>query len=198
MSIGKKIICWDACIFIAWLQDEKRETGVMEGIEEIVRRVHNNEAVLITSQMTNIEVLQSRLTSEAQKKWKEVFNRPNCQMIDLTPKVSEKSHFIRNYYDQKGIRLGSPDSIQLATAVIYKAEEFHTFDGSGKRRNGDLLPLNGNVAGFKLKICTPYAEQGSLLTGIPAIENKEFKSSSRMYISSDRIEKLQLNPKKDK
>lgn len=170
MSTGKKIIDWDTCIFLAWLQEEQREIGVMEGIEEIVRKIHNNEVILITSQMTNIEVLQSRLSSDAQKKWKEIFNRRNCQMVDITPKISEKSSFIRDYYDQKGIKLSSPDCIQLATAIIYKADEFHTLDGSGKPRNGDLIPLNGNVAGHKLKICVPYAEQGSLLTGIPAMK----------------------------
>ena len=169
MSIGKKTIAWDSCIFLAWLQDEKREFGVMEGIEDVVRKIHAGEVVLLTSQMTNIEVLQSRLSSEAQKKWKEIFNRRNCQIMDINPRVSEKSHFIRDYYDQKGIKLSSPDTIQLATAIIYGAEEFHTFDGVGKKRNGDLLPLSGNVAGHKLKICVPYAEQGSLLTGVPPL-----------------------------
>lgn len=171
MSIGKKIIGWDSCIFLAWLQDEKREIGVMEGIEEVVRKVHNNEVILLTSQMTKIEVLEGRLTLEAQKKFEEVFNRRNCQMVDITSRVSEKSHFIRNYYDQKGIKLSSPDSIHLATAIIYKADEFHTLDGSGKKRNGDLIPLDGNVAGHKLKICVPYAEQRSLLIGIPPLRS---------------------------
>lgn len=169
MSIGKKIIAWDSCVFLAWLQDEKREIGVMEGIEEVVRKTNNGEVILLTSQMTNIEVLQSRLSSEAQKKWKEIFNRRNCQIIDINPRVGEKASFIRDYYDQKGIKLSSPDSIQLATAIIYNAEEFHTFDGCGKKRNGDLLPLDGNVAGHKIKICVPYAQQGSLLTGIPPL-----------------------------
>lgn len=169
MSIGKKKIYWDTCIFLAWLKEEKNEIGVMEGIEEVVRKIHNNEIILITSQITYIEVLQSRLDSDAQKKWKDIFNRRNYQMGDVTPKVGEKSHFIRDYYDQKGIKLSTQDSIQLATAIIYGADEFHTLDGSGKPRNGDLIPLNGNVAGHKLKICVPYAEQGSLLTGIPAM-----------------------------
>lgn len=169
MSIGKKIIGWDSCIFLAWLQDEKREIGVMEGIEEVVRKIHSNEVILLTSQMTKIEVLEGRLTSDAQKKFEGVFNRRNCQMVDITSRVSEKSHFIRNYYDQKGIKLSSPDCIHLATAIIHNADEFHTLDGSGRKRNGDLIPLNGNVAGHKLKICVPYAGQGSLLTGIPPL-----------------------------
>lgn len=169
MATGKKIIAWDSCVFLAWLQDEKRDFGVMEGIEEIVRKIGGGEVILITSQMTNLEVLESRLSSDAQKKWKEIFNRRNCQIMDVNPRIGEKASFIRDHYDQKGIKLSSPDSIQLATAIIFNAEEFHTFDGSGKKRKGDILPLSGNVAGHKLKICVPYAEQGSLLTGIPPL-----------------------------
>lgn len=171
MATGKKIIAWDSCVFLAWLQDEQREPGVMEGIEEVVRKINGGEAILVTSQMTNIEVLQSRLSSDAQQKWKDIFNRRNCQIMDINPRIGEKASFIRDYYDQKGIKLSSPDSIQLATAIIFNAEEFHTFDGSGKKRNGDLLPLSGNVAGHKIKICVPYAEQGSLLTGVPPLIN---------------------------
>lgn len=169
MATGKKIIAWDSCIFIAWLQDEKRDFGVMEGIEETVRKIGGGEVILITSQVTNMEVLESRLSPDARKKWKEIFNRRNCQIMDVNPRVGEKASFIRDHYDQKEIKLSVPDSIQLATAIIFNAEEFHTFDGSGKKKNGDLIPLNGNVAGHKLKICVPYAKQGSLLTGIPPL-----------------------------
>jgi len=173
MSIGKKIICWDSCVFLAWLQDEKTEIGVMEGIEEVVRGINAGEVILLASQMTNIEVLQTRLTPKAQKKWKEIFNRKNCQIMDINPRVSEKAYFIRDYYDQKDFKISTPDSIQLATAVIYNAEEFHTLDGSGKKRNNELLSLSGNVAGHKLKICVPYAQQGSLLTGVPPLAAKK-------------------------
>ena len=48
----------------------------------------------------------------------------------------------------------------VASAIHYNASEFHTFDGkrTGKN-NGGLLTLNGNVAGHRLKICSPRAIQ---------------------------------------
>ena len=58
----------------------------------------------------------------------------------------------------KSIRV--PDAIHLASAILYEATEFHTFDGvrSGVNKGG-LLTLDGNVAGHRLRICAPKAEQ---------------------------------------
>lgn len=68
MKRDKEIIYWDACIFLAWLQDEPLDPGIMEGIEDIVRRVNNNEAILVTSIMTRTEVLDSRMPKAAREK----------------------------------------------------------------------------------------------------------------------------------
>lgn len=67
----------------------------------------------------------------------------------------------------KNIRV--PDAIHLASAIHYEAAEFHTFDGA--RRDGGvgkLLTLDGNVAGHRLRICTPKAEQLRLDFSFPA------------------------------
>lgn len=53
-----------------------------------------------------------------------------------------------------------PDAIHLASAILYDATEFHTFDGARAGANkAGLLTLDGNVAGHRLKICAPKAEQ---------------------------------------
>ena len=49
------------------------------------------------------------------------------------------------------------DATRLATAIAYKVvDEFHTFDEK------DLLRFDGDVAGYKLKICKPSAKQKQL------------------------------------
>ncbi len=137
-----------------------------DGIEEVIRKVRNNEIVLFTSVMTRTEVLESTLTPEAQDKFSKLFDRRNVTMIDIGRRISDKSHFIRNYYRQKNINLSSPDCMHLATAILYGADEFQTLDGSGKRRRpNDLIPLNGNVAGHNLKICIPHAVQTTMFSG---------------------------------
>jgi len=153
---------WDACIFLAWLADESCEPGVMEGIEDTVRRVNDNEVVLVTSVMTQTEVLESRMTPDAQVKFENVFKRRNVIWINHDTRVGKLSHDIRSYYDQRGIKISSPDSVHLASALIYDVDVLYTLDGSGKKKRGHLLPLDGNVAGRKLKIAKPYKSQLSL------------------------------------
>lgn len=63
-----------------------------------------------------------------------------------------------------GLTLTVPDSLHLATAILYRATEFHTFDENDKPKQNalGLLPLSGDVAGHKLKICKPEAKQFGL------------------------------------
>lgn len=180
MQTGKRKIYWDSSVFLAWLQNEDWGPEIAEGIEEIVRDVHSNKIVLFTSIMTRTEVLESKMPMEAQKKFKDIFNRKNVSTIDVTPRVGDKSHFIRNYYIQRGVDISSPDSIHLATAIVYEADEFQTLDGAGKRkRKNDLIPLNGNVAGHKLAIRVPESssKQPNLFPKIPHVKKDDKESS---------------------
>lgn len=173
---GKKKIYWDACIFLAWLQNEPCKPGVMEGIEETVRQVHNNEVILFTSIMTQTEVLESKMSKAAGTKFENLFKRRNVLWVNHDPRVGRLSHDIRDYYAQRGINISQADSVHLASAILYEADEVHTLDGSGKRkRHADLLPLNGNVAGHKLKIMEPYVVQLSLAALLSSEEKQEEK-----------------------
>jgi predicted nucleic acid-binding protein len=169
---GKPKYYWDSCIFIAWLQNEPREPEVVEGIEEVVAGVHNGRSILCTSVLTQTEVLESRLPTEAAELFKNIFRRRNVVQIDVDPRIAARAREIREYYASRSIKIRTPDSIHLATAILYKVDEFHTFDGSGKRqRPSDILALNGNVAGYPLVIIVPRKLQISLLTGIGPMQD---------------------------
>jgi hypothetical protein len=45
--------------------------------------------------------------------------------------------------------------IHLATAVLYRADEFHTFDDQ-------LIAFSGNVGGHKLIVCHPETKSPQL------------------------------------
>lgn len=170
MRVAKKLIYWDTCIFLAWLKNEPNKLSVVEGMEETAKAVDNKRVHLVTSVVTITEVLEGRLTAEQSKLFQKFFYRKNVHRINLDIRIATLSHEIRNYYDQQSILLGTPDCQHLATAIINNVDEFHTLDGSGKnsKKKGKLIPLSGIVAGkYKLKICEPYAKQGSLLTGLP-------------------------------
>ena len=156
MRRGKPIYYWDANIFLAWLKNERRKPGEMEGLAEVIAVIDRQEAIVMTSVMTRTEVLESSLPPHAQNLFGRIFDRPNVVSVDVTAPISNLAHQIRDFYRQNGRSLKAPDSIHLATAINCKADEFHTFD------EDDLIPLNGNVAGHRLIICKPKGMQGVL------------------------------------
>jgi hypothetical protein len=173
MKADKEIIYWDACIFLIWLKDEPCESGLMEGIEDTVKRVNDNEVVLITSIMTQTEVLESKMSKDAQTTFENIFKRRNVLWINHDTRIGKLSHDIRDFYDQRGTKLSSPDCIHLASAILYEADVLYTLDGSGKKKRGYLLPLDGNVAGHKLKIAKPFKSQLSLRLVPAELKQKE-------------------------
>jgi predicted nucleic acid-binding protein len=164
---GKPKYYWDSCAIIAWLMGEKHAAGELEGFEEIVKQVENGKAVLFTSALTKSEVLEGRMTPEQKETFSELFQRKNLVLVEITDRVLTLSKEIREWNP----KISTPDAIHLATAILYEADEFHTTDGGGKRkRPGDLLPLDGNVAGHNLKICTPRSDQYNLLRGVGPLQ----------------------------
>lgn len=159
---------WDTCLFLAWIKDEQRSSGDMDGVREVIDRSKRREVKIITSTLTSVEVLQSRLPAGMERLFNDFMKR--IQRIGMDSKVAAMAHDIRDYYQQNkdqngGKLLATPDAIHLATAIMYRATEFHTFDdgksGSGVKSLG-LLGLSGNVGGHRLTICKPQARNPGL------------------------------------
>lgn len=169
MAPGKTLWYWDSCIFIAWIKGEERPSGQMEGIDEMVRAIDKGEAILLTSAITRIEVLDSTLTPDQREAFKRVISRTSIQTVACTMRVSDKAHELRDFYQSLGTKLLTPDAIHLATAIIYNADVFYTFDGAGgkerPKKNMKLLPLTGNVASHQLRVEMPNGTP-SLFPGI--------------------------------
>src|SRR5258707_7739962 len=90
--------------------------------------------VIITSVITQIEVLSAKLTSEQEELFKKSFRSQYHIQYDVDPPIAQKARQFResllNHASGKG--LSTPDAIHLATAAIYRAEEVHTFDNGQK------------------------------------------------------------------
>lgn len=67
MRGNKEVIYWDTSIFLAWLQDEKRKAGEMDGVREFVRKAQAGKIILVTSEITRVEILESKMTVEAKE-----------------------------------------------------------------------------------------------------------------------------------
>lgn len=160
MPTGKPTIYWDTSIFLALIKDENRPNGEMDGVYYFAHKIAQNEIILLTSTLINVEILQSTLSEEAKGRFNNLFKRRNCIQADPSIRIMQLASRIRDYYqNQKGDRtLSTPDSIHLATAIQYGVNELHTFDENEDTSRGwrALIPLNGIVAGeYPLKICKP-------------------------------------------
>jgi predicted nucleic acid-binding protein len=168
---GRKTYYWDSSSFIAWLNGGKGHSkDVIDGLDAIAKEINENRAILCTSVITETEVLQGKLSPEQITKFQNLFKRRNVISIGVDSKIARLASEIRNYYSTKKVRISTPDSIHLATAIIYGADEFHTLDGDGERqRPSDLLRLNGDVAGHSLHIRIPIAVQPCLFSGVDSL-----------------------------
>ena len=158
-----RTIYWDSCIFIAWIKDEKRPPGEMDGIYECVEEVEAGRNRIITSVLTRTEVFEANLSQEIKKKYTQLLNRRKVQLLDQDLRVSDLAREIREYYERQSQIDGLPglsvaDAVHLATAIHYRVDAFWTFDNGGYKARS-LLSLNGNVAGHLLVITKPVATQ---------------------------------------
>ena len=120
---------------------------------------------IVTSVLTQVEVLQSRLPVGVGHLFLDLMKR--LTRIGTDTKVASLAHDIRDYYmmratEHGGKTLSTPDAIHLATAILYRVDEFHTFDDDGDAKSLGLMPLSGNVGGHRLIICKPQARNPRL------------------------------------
>lgn len=137
----------------------------MDGLAEVIDLVEGGKAILMTSVLWRAEVLDSKLNADQRKNLIAVFQNRYIQELSIDARIMDLAGEIREFQRNdprkdviKNVRV--PDAIHLASAIHYEAAEFHTFDG--KKADGSrssLLTLDGNVAGHRLKICIPRADQ---------------------------------------
>lgn len=178
MSGNNPIYYWDTCIFLAWLRNETtRKPGEMEGIHDCLERLKKRQISIMTSVISYTEITSIKIPAGVETMLEEVLQRPNCAKLGVDMRVAKLARDLRNYYldkpDQYSNKtLNVADSIHLATAILYRANEFHTFDGKDnhKYQTLGLLQLNGNVGGHNIVICKPPQDKQPSL--FHQIENK--------------------------
>ena len=166
MPTGKPKFYWDTAPLIAWITDEKRSNpSEMSGLAGVIDMVDRGKAILMISVLWRAEVLDISLTKPQKRRLEDAFDGRSIVELSIDSHIMSLTSEIRSFHKaskkkdvMKNIRV--PDAIHLASAIQYDATEFHTFDGArAGTNNGGLLTLNGNVAGRRLRICTPEAEQ---------------------------------------
>jgi predicted nucleic acid-binding protein len=151
---------------LAWLRNETRAKGEMAGVRSYVRKLQGREIKLITSAITYTEVVATKLPVGVDEQFFELMRRSSVSVVSADIRVAKMARDLRDHYSSQSEKynnktLSTPDALHLATAILYRAKEFHTFDGSNNRSLG-LLGLNGDVGGHQLTICKPATNQGEM------------------------------------
>ncbi len=149
MAGADPLYYWDTCLFLAWLKDETRKSGEIDGVREIIERSKKRDCRIMCSVITTVEVLQATIPAGVDTLFHGLMKRVSRVGVDT--KVAHMAHDIRNHCKINGSKvIETPDALHLATAILHRADEFHTFDD-------ELLTLSGKVAGHRLVICKPVA-----------------------------------------
>ncbi len=152
----KPVIYWDACTFISYIQRTQRTTNELVGLDYYANQFDLEKIILITSTLTRTEILDYKLGSQENiDKFNHFFSRSDLEKIAPIDKITLRAAQLRGYHEKRGFKLKTPDAIHLATALLYKVDEFHTFDGSGKSTKPGLIDLSGDVGGEPLIIKIP-------------------------------------------
>jgi predicted nucleic acid-binding protein len=160
---------WDSSVFIAWLKNEPAYKEYLTHMEEYASQADQRKIVLVTSTLTNTEILDSKMGNDAKEAFSLFLKRPNVTEAAPDRRITVLASQIRDYYQvlkdsgKSNRTLAVPDAIHVATAIHYSVNQLHTFDdGKKSRKHLGLLSLHGNVAGHPLVICKPIAMQGRL------------------------------------
>lgn len=162
MAGSNPILYWDTCVFLVWLKKETtRATGDMQGVVDCLNRFKRRELSIMTSVLTLTEITVAKIPAGTDTMLETTMQRPNFSKISVDIKIARLARDLRNYYlvrpEYKGKTLSVPDALHLATAILYKATEFNTFDEKAGTRDKTLglVPLSGNVGGYNLLIRKP-------------------------------------------
>lgn len=124
-----KVVFFDTAPLIYFMEKNTRYSDV---IKPVITLIDSGQANGLTSTITLLEVLVLPLREGNKKlaeKYKAILLSSNgLETCEITNAISEKAAGLRAKYGTK-----TPDSIQLATAIVRKADYFLTNDLELKR-----------------------------------------------------------------
>ena len=156
MAASPKCVYWDACAWIALIQDEKipLATGGSEHRGALCRAVVDqggkNKVEIFTSAFCLIEVCKTREIKSGYDtdKLAEFFENDYIVVVNIDRHTGEhgRALMLAGYS-----KLKPADASHLAAALVSNVDEMHTFDVRLLALDGKLDKLDGT----KLKICKP-------------------------------------------
>jgi predicted nucleic acid-binding protein len=154
--MANRRVAWDACTWIALIQQERirdRSGAIIEDRYAMCRSVigaaERDQIEIVTSALCYAEVCKDKdVLDKSEDRVAAYFENDYVLSVNLDRAVGEKARSLM----MSGVaNLKPADACHLATALIANADELHTFDDK-------ILALDGKIDkadGTKLKICKP-------------------------------------------
>ncbi len=119
----------DTNLFIYFLEDHPRYGAWCASLFDRIERGHNHA---VTSTVTLLELLVQPYRDQKEELAQKIFalttTYPKIEWVPVTLNVADRAAELRARY-----RLSTPDAIQLATAIGYKATRFYGNDRALRR-----------------------------------------------------------------
>lgn len=177
--MAKLRIYWDSCTWLGLINEEEHK---WPGCEHIISEAFKGNVEILVSTITLAEVYKTKcdapykmIAEENDMAIEDFFNQPFIVIASVDEEVAVRARGLLRYYSDKGMKKPT-DAIHLATAIMYGAEEMHTFDGS------DLLCLNGHIKNDEGKVLVirkppepPTGDQHSLLKFVDVGSNESIE-----------------------
>jgi predicted nucleic acid-binding protein len=151
---------WDSCCFIDLLS---RTLGRIEDLETIRDAAEKGQARLVTSSFTLAEVIktcgegQPELSKDDEELITDLFTEPYVKVRAVDVEVARIAREVHRIGNTK-----PADSVHIATALLMKAHELHTYDDKDMRNRDGVIPRigrDGKLSGPPLRIVEPRFEQ---------------------------------------
>lgn len=182
MANVKKRVYWDACAWIALIQDETvilpdgsiERRGQM--CRSIIESAKGGKVEILTSAFALAEVSKGSPNSEINtlEKLADFFENDYFLIVELDRNTGEAARRLM----QSGFAgLKPPDATHLASACVAEADCLHTFDAK-------LINLDGKIdkpSGTKLKVSKPELESVPL----PLLDGKPYHAEEQQAIVSE-------------
>jgi len=119
----------DTNVFIYFLEDHPRYGVWSASLFDLIERGHNSA---VTSTVTLLELLVQPYRDQKEELAQKIFaltsTYPQIEWVPVTLNLADRAAELRARY-----RLSTPDAIQLATAIGYKATRFYGNDRALRR-----------------------------------------------------------------
>ncbi len=178
MNGAKRLTAYyfDSCVYLAYLRNEETHYGKarIAAIQNAWDQSERGGAIVVTSAITMVEVLNHKLNAKTEKKFMQAIQSGIHQCEDVTPTIAIRARQYRDFYKLHPVKfpngsdhrsdLTAADAIHLATAKMLDCDEFWTFDGSSKdiKPTIGLLWLGNKVGEDNLIILQPEQAQSEL------------------------------------